>query len=680
MPPLTKQKGDFILAQDWNSAMSELVQLRTDLASQTIETIAGDLRVGGRLGVGTSAPQAKLHVVGQGGGSVDLIVNGRLRSNNNDGGLWVASNRFVGGHSANQIGFWNGNAWRLTVRPDGNVGIGTLAPQAQLHVVGRGGGSVDLIVNGRLRSDSNDGGLWVASDRFVGGHSTNQIGFYSGNAWRLTVRPDGNVGIGTLAPQAKLEVNGNIKATGNSSGQGELLMEAPADGNHRIDRTADEQAAYKTGLVYRVKDNPASTAPIFQVRSSGQAVRLFVDHDGWTGSRHNSAWFSGVRDNYFEGRMGIGTFAAGFKLNVNGNTNLGGTLAVAGATTLTGNVGIGTPSTGVKLQIVHVNQDAGGNTLILGPTNQSNLRLGYHQDYSWVQSHGSKPLAINPLGNNVGIGTTSPTVKLEVNGAVKATSFVGDGSGLTGIDALSQAGGTLSGALTIEDALTVNGTVTATTFEGDGSALTGIDALSQAGGTLSGALTIEDALAVNGTVTAQKFVGDGSGLTGVASKWLDKSDETGIVYRAGKNVTIGAANSGTSLQILNKNQDATGDTLILGRSEGSHLRLGYHSSYSWVQSQSTGEQPPTPLAINPLGGHVGIGIVDPKSRLHVHGGYVVISNRSADDAGAAELLGNLPENSTVVGSPNERDLVFYWKGGDGTLYRGAMTGTELTPA
>ena len=105
------------------------------------------------------------------------------------------------------------------------------------------------------------------------------------------------------------------------------------------------------------------------------------------------------------------------------------TLYATGSLTVDGNVGIGTNNPRAKLQILNTNQNANGNSLIIGPTNQSNLRLGYHQNYSWIQSHGSKPLAINPIGNNVGIGTTNPRSKLEVSGGIRLSDVpVWDGT------------------------------------------------------------------------------------------------------------------------------------------------------------------------------------------------------------------------------------------------------------
>ena len=95
-------------------------------------------------------------------------------------------------------------------------------------------------------------------------------------------------------------------------------------------------------------------------------------------------------------------------LSIEGDLSIEKSLIVEGETELKQN-----------LQIINKSENADGNTLILGNTNASNLRLGYEQNYSWIQSHGSKPLAINPLGNNVGIGTDNPNAKLEVNGDLK---------------------------------------------------------------------------------------------------------------------------------------------------------------------------------------------------------------------------------------------------------------------
>lgn len=103
-----------------------------------------------------------------------------------------------------------------------------------------------------------------------------------------------------------------------------------------------------------------------------------------------------------------------------------------------GRIGLGTLTPAAKL---HIEGEGGEDTLILGPTSQSNLRLGFDPAHSWIQSHGNKPLAINPVGNDVGLGTRSPTNKLDVQQdarsgahasgrALYVTGSFGSGSGV----------------------------------------------------------------------------------------------------------------------------------------------------------------------------------------------------------------------------------------------------------
>jgi len=106
-------------------------------------------------------------------------------------------------------------------------------------------------------------------------------------------------------------------------------------------------------------------------------------------------------------------------LQANGNGYIFGNLEVNGSLG-TDKLGIGTSTPQASLQITNASQD--GTSLIIGNTNQSNLRLGYHEDYSWIQAHGNKPLIINPQGFYVGIGTLNPKSPLTVGGIMESSN------------------------------------------------------------------------------------------------------------------------------------------------------------------------------------------------------------------------------------------------------------------
>jgi hypothetical protein len=113
--------------------------------------------------------------------------------------------------------------------------------------------------------------------------------------------------------------------------------------------------------------------------------------------------------------------------------------------------------------------DPSGPSFIIGDASRSNLRMGVDPNYSWIQSHGNKPLEVNPVGNNVvigsisaasvGIGTATPQARLDVNGSVRATS-------LTVTGALSVGSLTIAGP-----GLRITGVPSATTAPTGGSTL-----------------------------------------------------------------------------------------------------------------------------------------------------------------------------------------------------------------
>jgi hypothetical protein len=283
---------------------------------------------------------------------------------------------------------------QLFVGWGGNLGIGTTTPGAKLEVAGGGGTAVDLLVNGRLRSNNNDGGLWVAQDRFVGGLDTNKIGFYSNNAWRLAVLNNGYVGIGTTTPGNDLEIGAfddvdrflALKVQGGNKHRAGIKLFTWKD-NNGFSIQYDERIATGDGLHIKTHNQNADGT-----------TQLFV---GWGG---NVA-------------IGTTTPAARFSVVAPGVTEIAGTAhsavqrTSAGALAQAPNSEVALSSTGFS---------AGSNQVALGVrairtangTDWYTTAIGLGMDVdNTVRAGASLFLHSN---HNVGIGTTTPGNDLEI--------------------------------------------------------------------------------------------------------------------------------------------------------------------------------------------------------------------------------------------------------------------------
>nr|MBK9652411.1 DUF1566 domain-containing protein [Bacteroidota bacterium] len=151
---------------------------------------------------------------------------------NNDEG--AASIQLVNRVSASGIGGLafstrsvSGFAERMRLDTAGNVGIGTTLPTAKLHVAG----NIKAFNSGALQLEGGQGNAteWTISRQDGVGFSYMHIR-YSGttgqnatNGAVMSIKHDGNVGIGTPTPGAKLEVAGQVKITGGTPGTGKVL-------------------------------------------------------------------------------------------------------------------------------------------------------------------------------------------------------------------------------------------------------------------------------------------------------------------------------------------------------------------------------------------------------------------------------------------------------------------------
>ena len=173
----------------------------------------------GRVGIGTSTPEAKLHMVGgdfwiyNNDNNPRVLVGDNANSGNWGSFQWDSQDNFlkIGVSSATDA---------ITINNNGRVGIGTDSPSEALTVKGATGGAFQIAL--RDESDNILGGLYKklgspAAGEFylyeAGGASG--VGLSStSNSWVLN-----NFGVGTNSPSAKLHVLPTV------NGDGVLVME-----------------------------------------------------------------------------------------------------------------------------------------------------------------------------------------------------------------------------------------------------------------------------------------------------------------------------------------------------------------------------------------------------------------------------------------------------------------------
>lgn len=195
---------------------------RSTLQSYTAASTTGPLLLnpsGGLVGIGTSAPSARLSVEGSlsatGAGGYIFGTGG-----DTDGGLFSPADGVITLKT-------NGNE-RLRVDATGNLGIGTTSPTQKLHLNGgnlliqnsssptmtlnTGTYSADLGVTttaGGLSSSSAVGDVVLRS-------AAGKVILQSGTgAAAMTIASSNKVGIGTTSPVQALDVNGSASITGN---------------------------------------------------------------------------------------------------------------------------------------------------------------------------------------------------------------------------------------------------------------------------------------------------------------------------------------------------------------------------------------------------------------------------------------------------------------------------------
>ena len=379
----------------------------TSLSATTLST-------DGNVGIGTTTPKNKLEVPVDSYYDGICVKSGDVRTifgradSTNAGSIQV----FAG--VANATPTSSSNKYNLSLQPlGGNVGIGTTAPGIKLDVVGEIRARGDSSAYVRLGSYGS-GIAYVWGDH---GTSTAELAIGHGTTEVMRLK-NGNVGIGTTSPGYKLDI-----------------YEDTTDTESFIRYSAKAIDTGKSTTYMRLERGNSGTT-----NGYGGVIGGYLVQGVGSGLALGTIGAGTVTDHMYiidNGNVGIGTTSPGYKLDVYGNVNIGYNSphpTLPAANYLPGRLTIrsaGANSAAELYLATPLDNDAGHKVAIIaqnltgaGGYSRSKLMfcLENTTDNSITATKDHARMTILPSGA-VGIGTTTPSKKLDVVGDI---NFTGD--------------------------------------------------------------------------------------------------------------------------------------------------------------------------------------------------------------------------------------------------------------